>query len=314
MSGEIVWQRCRRTGRLIVTYEQDVVSRRRPRARDRDASLRGRSSRGATVTLYATVPCPGCQRTLRVRREYGGKVLICRYCQHAFRPKIPVECPACRQALQVRLNYLGHRITCKSCGHTFRAPNPADAGAPDDGPEASPVAQAGRGEVAVLEEQAQRLREDLTARVAQHEDAVRRLAEAGQEIARLRAEAVELRAHLEQAHIDLDQASSLREELDVALNSSRHLGERTRELQERTLEVERLRDQLAERQAEFQQFVQAARDTEAALRRDLDAARKERDEALARARETSAPAPAASPTSPAPPAGSAAPRSSLAPA
>jgi ribosomal protein L37AE/L43A len=120
------------------------------------------------VSQYTQVPCPSCQRSLRVRKEYSGKVIACRYCDHAFYPKLPVQCPHCRKTLHVRIGYLGKRITCKHCDHSFRT-GPEDA-PPADGADADPAVvtalRIARLEVTALEEHAQRLRDDLAAREA----------------------------------------------------------------------------------------------------------------------------------------------------
>jgi hypothetical protein len=42
------------------------------------------------VTQYAELPCPKCQRELRVRTEYLGRVISCNYCDHSFRVHLHV--------------------------------------------------------------------------------------------------------------------------------------------------------------------------------------------------------------------------------
>jgi rubredoxin len=106
---------------------------------------------------------------LRVRKEYGGKVLACKYCDHVFHPKLPVPCPHCGETLNVRIVYLGRRVTCKRCDHTFRAPPAADSPPPDAAtaadPEAASALQVARLEAAAHEDQARRLREEHAASI-----------------------------------------------------------------------------------------------------------------------------------------------------
>ena len=66
----------------------------------------------------------------------------------------------------------------------------------------------------------------------------------------------QVKTRFDQARADLEQAASLREELDAARTSSQALNSRMKELLERTMEVELLREQLAGGEAE-QQALQA---------------------------------------------------------
>ena len=207
------------------------------------------------MSQYTQVVCPNCQRNLRVRKEYSGKVIACKYCEHAFYPKVPIPCPNCGETLNVRIGYLGHRITCKQCDWTFRAPLAEDAAGeshPDTDPALAAALQVARLETAALEGQAEKLRADLAARDSEHSAALEEIRRGNAEATDLRAHAEELQQQLDQARLDLEQASGLREELDAARSSSQLLDVRTRELQERTGEVEHLREQLNTLQAEFQ--------------------------------------------------------------
>jgi chromosome segregation ATPase len=226
------------------------------------------------VSQYTQVPCPNCQRSLRVRKEYSDKVIACKYCDHAFHPKLPVPCPHCGETLNVRILYLGRRVTCKHCDHTFRAPPAEDAPATDAIAAADPgtvaALQVARLEAAAHEDQAQRLRSELAARGAEHDAAVADLGRVTEEAADLRAKADALQKQLDHARIDLEQASSLRQELDAARTSSKQLDARMKELLERTMEVEQLREQLSAAQTEVEQLRGEAQAAQQA-RADLEA-------------------------------------------
>lgn len=230
------------------------------------------------VTNYTQVPCPNCQRSLRVRREYSGKVIACKYCEHAFHPKLPVECPHCHENLLVRIGYLGQRITCKHCDQSFRAPRPEDAEyvASGDSAESMAALQKARLEVAALEEQAERLRRDIDTRTSEQAQALKRIQEQAEEVAALRTQVTTLQGQLDQARIDLQQASSLRGELDEALRGSQELETRTRQLNAQTQENVRLRDLLQAHQTETQQHLQTAREAATGLQRELDSIRAAR--------------------------------------
>ncbi len=226
------------------------------------------------MSQYTQVPCPNCQRSLRVRKEYSDKVIACKYCDHAFHPKLPVPCPHCGETLNVRILYLGRRVTCKHCDHTFRAPPAEDAPATDAIAAADPgtvaALQVARLEAAAHEDQAQRLRSELAARGAEHDAAVADLGRVTEEAADLRAKADALQKQLDHARIDLEQASSLRQELDAARTSSKQLDARMKELLERTMEVEQLREQLSAAQTEVEQLRGEAQAAQQA-RADLEA-------------------------------------------
>ena len=115
---------------------------------------------------YTQVPCPSCQRVLRVRTEYSDKVIACNYCHHSFLPKLPIPCPHCGEVLHVRIAYLGQRIKCKHCEQTFR---PLAEDAPPPEPPEIPAPAGNRLEFVALEQQAERLRNDLAARTTEHE-------------------------------------------------------------------------------------------------------------------------------------------------
>ncbi len=199
---------------------------------------------------YTQVPCPSCQRVLRVRTEYSDKVIACNYCHHSFHPKLPVPCPHCGETLNVRIAYLGQRIKCKHCEQTFR-PLAEDA-PPPPALESASAPTGTRLEFAALEQQAERLRNDLATQAAEHQTTLEQLRQAKDEAAQFREELNGVKAQLEQARADLEQAASLRGELDAARTSSQALNARMKELLERTMEVELLREQLAKREDEQQ--------------------------------------------------------------
>lgn len=237
------------------------------------------------MTHYTEVLCPSCERPLQIRKEYSGKIIACNYCDHEFRPRVPVECPSCSALLHVRIAYLGQRITCKHCDFTFRAPRAAvlsqTGGARDEGDEA--VRQRAWLEVAALKQQAQRLREEIAQRMDERDRATQQLHDAQSENARLQGQLAELQPQLDQARLDLQQAASLRDELDrSALNQSKQLDARTRELAARTGEIEALRQELLASQADLETIrkeVQQCRDLGAAVERQRDDALAERDTA-----------------------------------
>src|SRR5262245_31701858 len=100
---------------------------------------------------------------------------------------IEFSCPGCHHALRVRTEYLGKRISCKYCSHVFQAvattgdvqPTAAGPAAP---PQADAAAEAARQQVASLETALQQARGELAERAATHADEARR---ASEEIARL---------------------------------------------------------------------------------------------------------------------------------
>ena len=70
-----------------------------------------------------TISCPNCPRELRVRREYVGRKVACKFCAALFRipTHVLIPCPKCGRNGNVRTVHLGRKISCKSCGHSFRA-------------------------------------------------------------------------------------------------------------------------------------------------------------------------------------------------
>ncbi|MCI0455952.1 MAG: hypothetical protein L0Z62_03095 [Gemmataceae bacterium] len=66
------------------------------------------------------VVCPGCGRFLRARPQAFGQHIVCGFCQGAFTLRVPANCPQCGRALYLRPEHLGRRCRCRSCSHSFR--------------------------------------------------------------------------------------------------------------------------------------------------------------------------------------------------
>jgi len=69
------------------------------------------------------VPCPQCHRTLKVRAEYFGNEVICKHCDHTFKPPelIVVPCPQCEASGTVAVGDLGQWVRCGQCLRAFPA-------------------------------------------------------------------------------------------------------------------------------------------------------------------------------------------------
>jgi len=97
------------------------------------------------ITAYVTlpirgyfVPCPSCDRELRVNSKYAGKKLSCKHCQSTFRfkpdtlvngepPQIYVYCPHCEERLRIAQKYLGAKVACKGCKGELVVQDPSEA-------------------------------------------------------------------------------------------------------------------------------------------------------------------------------------------
>jgi chromosome segregation ATPase len=274
------------------------------------------------VKQYIELRCPSCQHTLRVRDEYLGKGIVCRYCHRAFeaggpaavspagpsqaevaaatpspraaRPAVELSCPSCHHGLRVREEYLGKGIVCRYCAHSFVAQTPAGV-SPAVPSQAEVAAEAERQRAARLEEELQQLRGELAAQAA-----------AAGDVRQARKEVTHLRGQLDALHREADadharhrqEANGLQQGLAAARADAERLREQVAALQghegraneaEARLEagegeLARLRDELAAAQASGQALTERLAAAEARAG-DLDAVRAERDELTRRAEE-----------------------------
>jgi hypothetical protein len=74
------------------------------------------------------VPCPGCQKELRINRKYVGQHVSCKHCQTSFcfdltNPALKnlsvfADCPHCEKSMRFAPKYLGLKAACRFCdGH-----------------------------------------------------------------------------------------------------------------------------------------------------------------------------------------------------
>lgn len=72
------------------------------------------------------IPCPSCQRELRINKQFVGRKVTCKHCQAGFRFRVDdpavssklalyVYCPHCNERLRMSQKYLDVRIACKAC-------------------------------------------------------------------------------------------------------------------------------------------------------------------------------------------------------
>ena len=72
------------------------------------------------------VPCPSCQRELRINGQFVGRKVLCKHCQSGFRFRLDDEaltkklamyvyCPHCNERLRMSRKYIGVKVGCKSC-------------------------------------------------------------------------------------------------------------------------------------------------------------------------------------------------------
>ncbi len=81
---------------------------------------------GHKFVSRVAVPCPGCKRTLHMQPQFYGRRVVCNHCQHPFRVRVPVACPHCRGSLEVGPRHLGEPIVCSHCHKEFLFGPPAD--------------------------------------------------------------------------------------------------------------------------------------------------------------------------------------------
>jgi len=84
------------------------------------------------------IPCPSCQRELRINEKYAGKKVSCKHCESTFRfdpnaqvkgepLQVYVYCPHCDERLRVARRYLGAKVACKSCKGELVIEDPSEA-------------------------------------------------------------------------------------------------------------------------------------------------------------------------------------------
>ena len=83
----------------------------------------------APLTAAAIMPnripveCPACHHGLKIRAEFFGQDVSCRYCDHTFplSDRVLIACPTCGQEGPVPVAWLGRWVRCPSQGHPFPA-------------------------------------------------------------------------------------------------------------------------------------------------------------------------------------------------
>jgi predicted nucleic acid-binding Zn-ribbon protein len=181
------------------------------------------------VKTYLEIPCPKCQRKLRIPTEYLGKRLSCKYCEHVFQPDVK-DVPAAADSANQQLAQLQAELTARAAEHA----------------NALKDAQWARAEAARLQEQMQAL-----ALAAEKVDARHR-----QEI-EIREEALaKFAAEVEQLQ------DSPREDADT---QSQQAADECARLQN---ELDGLQRQFTEEQTALQRAAEEARSDAAALRQE----------------------------------------------
>jgi chromosome segregation ATPase len=220
------------------------------------------------VTQYTEMSCPTCKHALRVRAEYQGKLITCKYCKNTFRAS-----PA---------------------GDSATAGDPAKMGLAEQFDEA-------RLRIVALEESLQQTRIELAARTAEQTTAAQTLRElqaerdhlqqqslqsmaqlSGQagEIEPLRAERdrlqtdlkalqEEVQAHVSQAQQAQEEMTELRKKLIAAVNAARNLKEAQNERDRLREESGHLRSQMQTLTADAERIGQMSEELRT-LRGDCD--------------------------------------------
>jgi chromosome segregation ATPase len=204
-------------------------------------------SRYAAVIEYINLPCPKCQRVLRVRPEYVGK-----------------------------------RLTCKQCDNTFRlqAEDLEKAQAATSGPPSptpGPDLEAASQRLAVLEAEIQHLRGELEARHAACESAELKLKEAQEEAARHLTRVQEVERELELARGQAQQTAAFQIQLEAANAEREQLHTQLQELQGRADDAVRLEAELQAAQLQIRDL-QALRGERDMLQKKLEENRPQLEE------------------------------------
>lgn len=71
------------------------------------------------------VPCPACQRDLKIAKKYAGERVSCKHCSSVFRLDLTQPqfaevdvfslCPHCAQSLRFAKKYVGTKVACRFC-------------------------------------------------------------------------------------------------------------------------------------------------------------------------------------------------------
>ncbi len=171
---------------------------------------------------------------------------------------IDMPCPRCNRGLRIRTNYVGLRLQCKYCEHKFQVP--ADANVVSATPPASPDAtQAAEKEalgerLTALEAELAKVRNELTAVTAERESSVRYLQQARDELARERERATDLQSRLE--HASQTNGDTVRQQQEAeAIRAQRdEMTSEVNALRERVGTLERLEVELKTARAEVARF------------------------------------------------------------
>lgn len=72
------------------------------------------------------LPCPKCEKELKIAKKYFGERVACKFCEYDFRldPATPAvkesdvysKCPHCEKDLRFDPKYLGQKVACRFCG------------------------------------------------------------------------------------------------------------------------------------------------------------------------------------------------------
>jgi exonuclease SbcC len=205
--------------------------------------------RECCVKTYVEIPCPKCERKLRIPTEYFGKRLACKYCEHVFRaeakdvPAAPAAVPDSAQQqvalLEAQLQHARSELTVRTTEHA----------------SALKDAQWARTEAARLQEQMQALATAAEKTEARHRRDLETREEA---LAAANANAEELRGQLHQAPSKEAESKVL----------------------EATQECDRLQKELTALQRQFTEEKTALERTAAETRAEAAAMRQEHEAAL----------------------------------
>ncbi|HEV3166260.1 MAG TPA: hypothetical protein VGZ22_19700 [Isosphaeraceae bacterium] len=161
------------------------------------------------MAKHIRIPCPECQRPLRVRPDHVGMRVACKLCDHMFSiPKfLPIVCPTCQHKGRLRTIHVERHIRCKKCGTSMTAQATGDpvgvaqalqplGVSSQEGPPTPP-------ETVLLGNELSALRSELEARGAERASAVQQLGDAMSQLSRLNDHTRILRADLDEAHEQL---------------------------------------------------------------------------------------------------------------
>ena len=164
----------------------------------------------------------GRSRRLRAIRDsillrlHRGRNIVARH--------VRITCPQCRRDdLRIRPEYLGRQVSCKYCSHRFLARAPDQPGT-----ETLPAGPALQSQIAVdaineaghramaLEREIERLRSELNTRTGEYNAALQQLRDAEGRLGQSRGQARDVQEQLDQALVQLRRVSEQRDELAEA--------------------------------------------------------------------------------------------------